>query len=176
MATFQASLQALSNTPASLGKIVDGLDRYCREHSLEGRRFTTAFLAEINTHTREMNYVNAGHNDPILRRANGAIERLGVGGPPFGLPSLTDDPLVYSSARVQLQPGDLLFIFTDGLLEAVNGSDEEYGEARLLSQLQTAIPESSDSTLQRVMADVNAFVGQARQHDDITALVLRVAS
>src|SRR5579862_560902 len=174
MATFQASLQALSNTPASLGKIVDGLDRYCREHSLEGRRFTTAFLAEINPRTREMDYVNAGHNDPILRRASGAIERLAVGGPPFGLPSLTDDPLVYSSARVQLQAGDLLFIFTDGLMEAVNGADEEYGEGRLLAQIQAVPAESSDATLQRIMADVNAFVGQARQHDDITALVLRV--
>ena len=176
MATFQASLQALSNTPASLGKIVDGLDRYCREHSLEGRRFTTAFLAEINPQTREMDYVNAGHNDPILRRASGAIERLAVGGPPFGLPSLTDDPLVYSSARVQLQAGDLLFIFTDGLMEAVNGADEEYGEGRLLAQIQAVPAESSDATLQRIMADVNAFVGQARQHDDITALVLRITA
>jgi serine phosphatase RsbU (regulator of sigma subunit) len=176
MATFQASLQALSNTPAPLAKIVDGLDRYCREHSLEGRRFTTAFLAEINPQTREMNYVNAGHNDPILRRASGAIERLAIGGPPFGLPSLTDDPLVYSSARVQLQPGDLLFIFTDGVIEAVNSADEEYGEARLLARMQSAPSENSDATLNRIMADVNTFVGQARQHDDITALVLRVTA
>ena len=63
-------------TPVSLGEIVDGLDRYCRAHSLEGRRFTTAFLAEIDPQTREMNYVNAGHNDPVLRRASGSIERL----------------------------------------------------------------------------------------------------
>ncbi len=176
MATFQASLQALSNTPTSLGKIIDGLDRYCREHSLEGRRFTTAFLAEINLQTREMHYVNAGHNDPILRRASGAMERLGIGGPPFGLPSFTDAPIVYSSARLQLQPGDLLFIFTDGVVEAVNDADEEYGEARLLARLQSAPPESSDATLQRIMSDVNAFAGQARQHDDITALVLRVTA
>jgi serine phosphatase RsbU (regulator of sigma subunit) len=176
MATFQASLQALSNTPASLAKIVDGLDRYCREHSLEGRRFTTAFLAEINPRTREMMYVNAGHNDPILSRASGAIERLAIGGPPFGLPSLTDEPLVYSSARVQLQPGDLLFIFTDGLMEAVNSADEEYGEGRLLARIQSAPAENSEATLHRIMADVNAFVGQARQHDDITALVLRVTA
>jgi sigma-B regulation protein RsbU (phosphoserine phosphatase) len=176
MATFQASLQALSNTSASLAKIVDGLDRYCRDHSLEGRRFTTAFLAEINPQTRQMNYVNAGHNDPILRRASGAIERLAIGGPPFGLPSLTDQPLVYASARIQLQPGDLLFIFTDGVIEAVNGADEEYGEVRLLANIHAAPLESSGATLQRIMADVNAFVGQARQHDDITALVLRVSA
>ena len=86
MATFQASLSALAATPVSLGEIVDGLDRYCRAHSLEGRRFTTAFLAEIDPRTRQMNYVNAGHNDPVLRRASGSIERLSTGGPPFGIP------------------------------------------------------------------------------------------
>src|SRR5271155_136489 len=82
MATFQASLRALAATPAPLEEIVVGLDRYARAHSLEGRRFTTAFLAEINVEAREMSYVNCGHNDPILRRASGEIERLSIGGPP----------------------------------------------------------------------------------------------
>jgi phosphoserine phosphatase RsbU/P len=176
MATFQASLSALAATPVSLGEIVNGLDRYCRAHSLEGRRFTTAFLAEIDPQTREMNYVNAGHNDPVLRRASGSIERLSTGGPPFGIPSLTDQPIEYASARVQLQPRDLLIIFSDGVIEAVNESDAEYGEAKLLGCIQSAPQEASDGTLQRIMSDVNAFVGPARQHDDITCLVLRVTA
>jgi sigma-B regulation protein RsbU (phosphoserine phosphatase) len=155
---------------------VVGLDRYCRAHSLEGRRFTTAFLAEINPKSREMTFVNAGHNDPILRRASGQIERLSTGGPPFGLPLFTDEPLPYPSGRVLLQPGDLLIIFTDGVVEAVNNAGDEYGEARLLACIQTALPQSSDETLKQVMADVNTFVGYARQHDDITCLVLRVSA
>ncbi len=76
MATFQSGLRALSGTTASLEGIVARLDRYARAHSLEGRRFTTAFLAEIDPATRKMRYTNCGHNDPILRRASGAIERL----------------------------------------------------------------------------------------------------
>ncbi len=176
MATFQASLRALAATPTTLDEIVVGLDRYCRAHSLDGRRFTTAFLAEVDLKTREMIYVNAGHNDPILRRASGQIERLPIGGPPFGIPLFTDDLIPYASGRIQLQPGDLLFIFTDGVVEAVNDTGEEYGEARLLPCVQNAPPESSDETLKRVMADVNAFVGYARQHDDITCLVLRVGA
>jgi len=176
MATFQASLRALTATPETLDEIVVGLDRYCRAHSLEGRRFTTAFLAEVNPETREMTYVNAGHNDPVLRRASGKIERLGTGGPPFGLPLFTDDEVPYPSARVQLFPGDLLFIFTDGLVEAVNDAGEEYGEARLLPCIQTSPPESADEMLKRVMTEVNSFVGYARQHDDITCLVLKAAS
>jgi serine phosphatase RsbU (regulator of sigma subunit) len=176
MATFQASLSALAATPVTLDEIVVGLDRYCRAHSLEGRRFTTAFLAEVDPKTREMIYVNAGHNDPILRRASGQIERLPTGGPPFGLPLFTADPVPYSSGRIRLQPGDLLVIFTDGVVEAVNDAGEEFGEARLLPCIQNAPAESSDETLKRVMADVNLFVGYARQHDDITCLVLRVTA
>ena len=166
----------LAATPVTLDDIVEGLDRYCRAHSLDGRRFTTAFLAQIDPKTREMVYVNAGHNDPILRRASGQIERLPTGGPPFGLPLFTDEPVPYPSGRVQLHPGDLLFIFTDGVVEAVNDAGEEYGEARLLPCVQNVAPETSDETLKRVMADVNAFVGYARQHDDITCLVLRVSA
>ena len=174
MATFQASLRALTATPATLDEIVTGMDRYCRAHSLEGRRFTTAFLAEVNTATLEMVYVNAGHNDPIVRRASGKIERLSSGGPPFGLPLFTQSEVPYSAARVQLQPGDLLFIFTDGVVEAVDDKEREYGEARLLPCIQNAPVESAGETLRRVMADVNVFVGTARQHDDITCLVLRI--
>jgi phosphoserine phosphatase RsbU/P len=177
MATFQASLRALSATPATLGEIVAGLERYARAHSLEGRRFTTAFIAEINPTTREMRYVNAGHNDPVLRRASGQIERLSTGGPPFGLPLFTEEEVPYPSGTVQLQPGDLLFIFTDGVVEAVNDSEEEYSEKRLLPCLNSVPADASAAeVLRRVMEDVNSFVGYMRQHDDITCLVLRVAS
>ncbi len=175
MATFQASLRALSATPASLDQIVDGLERYARAHSLEGLRFTTAFLAEINLETREMCYVNCGHNDPILRRASGEIERLSTGGLPLGTPLFTETEIPYSSGRTQLHPGDLLFIFTDGVIEAVNEAGEEYGEARLLPCVQP-LPVGAAGVLSRVMTDVNNFVGYARQHDDITALVLRVTA
>jgi sigma-B regulation protein RsbU (phosphoserine phosphatase) len=175
MATFQASLRALAATPASLDEIVTGLERYARAHSLEGLRFTTAFLAEINPETREMRYVNCGHNDPILRRSSGQIERLSIGGPPLGTPLFTEDEISYPSGSVQLQTGDLLFIFTDGVVEAVNEPGEEYSETRLLSCVQPT-PATAADVLSRVMTDVNNFVGYARQHDDITALVLRVTS
>jgi phosphoserine phosphatase RsbU/P len=175
MATFQASLHALATTSESLDEIVAGLNRYASTHSLEGRRFTTAFLAEIEPRTREMRYVNAGHNDPVLRRASGGIERLTTGGPPFGMPPLSDKEISYASGRVRLEPGDLLFIFTDGVIEAVNEANQEFSEVRLLGELKAAPAETASETLKRVMAAVNAYVGTARQHDDITCLVLRVA-
>jgi phosphoserine phosphatase RsbU/P len=176
MATFQASLRALSATPSSLEEIVVGLDRYARAHSLGGQRFTTAFLAEIDPATRAMRYVNAGHNAPILRRASGQIEQLEAGGPPLGLPLFTENEIAYASGSAQLQPGDLLFIFTDGVAEAVSESGDEYGESRLIACLESAASGTAAEILNRVMADVNAFAGYARQHDDITCLALRVAA
>jgi len=67
-------------------------------------------------------------------------------------------------------------IFTDGVVEAINMADEEFGEARLLECIKNAPAQSASETLQRIMAQVNAFVGAARQRDDITCLVLRVTS
>ena len=176
MATFQSGLRTLSATPASLDEIVVGLDRYARAHSLEGRRFTTAFLAEIDPENWAMRYVNAGHNDPILRRASGQIERLASGGPPFGIPLFTDSEIAYVSGSVQLFPGDTLFVFTDGVAEAINERGEEFGESRIISSINSSPADTAQVILNRVMSDVNSFVGFARQHDDITALVLRVVA
>jgi len=175
MATFQSGLKALASTPATLGEVVTGLDRYARAHSLGGQRFTTAFLAEIDPRTREMRYTNCGHNDPVLRRATGEIFRLAVGGPPLGLPLFSDDEIAYGSEKVQLMPGDLLFIFTDGLVEAVNEKGDEFKESRLISSIGAVASGSAAEILSSTMRDVNEFVGYARQHDDITALVLRVS-
>jgi len=174
MATFQSGLRALSATPATLDEIVLGLERYARAHSLEGRRFTTAFIAEIDPQTRAMRYINAGHNYPILRRASGAVERLEIGGPPFGVPLFSDNEIVYGVGRVQLGPADLLFIFTDGVAEAVNEKGEEFGELRIVPAILSMPSGTAAAVLNRVMSDVNTFVGYARQHDDITALVLRI--
>jgi len=174
MATFQASLRALSATRATLPEVVAGLDRYARAHSMDGRRFTTAFLAQIHPQTHEIEYTNAGHNDPVLRRASGEIERLSTGGPPFGLPLFTEHEVIYESGKLELRPGDLLLIFTDGLIEAVDERGQEFGELRLLRLIQSVPQERAATTLERVMKEVSGFVGLARQHDDITCLVVKV--
>jgi serine phosphatase RsbU (regulator of sigma subunit) len=170
MATFQASLQTLSSAAASLAELVTGLNRFSAAHSLGGMRFTTAFVAEFDPATRRLAFVNAGHNAPMLRRAPGPIERLEAGGVPFGISA----DAAYESAVVSLAPGDLLVIFTDGLVEAVNEQGQEFTEARLLEVARSASPESAAATQARIMAALDAFVGRARQHDDTTCLVLRV--
>ncbi len=172
MATFQASLRALESTGIAFPELVRGLNSYACENSLNGLRFTTAFLAEIDVSTRDMVYTSAGHNPPLLRRADAAVERLEAGGLPFGI----ERHQQYERGSTRLAPGDLLVIYTDGLVEAINEKDEQFEERRLLDVIRaTPSAENAAATLARLTSAVDAFVGQARQHDDLTCLIVRAA-
>jgi phosphoserine phosphatase RsbU/P len=172
MATFQASLQTLSALPTNLLDLVLALNQYACAHSLGGARFTTAFLAELDLETGALTYISAGHNAPVLRRASGGVERLEAGGLPLGILANAS----YECGGSILRPGDLLVIFTDGVVEAENEAGEDYGEGRLLNLIgssATTAVESAAATLNRLMVSVDTFVGPTRQHDDITCLILR---
>jgi len=169
-ATLQASLRTLAALPGSLPELVAQVNRYACEQSLQGRRFTTAFVAELEPATGALHYVNAGHNWPVLRHASGAIERLEAGGLPLGI----NADLPYQCGVATLARGDLLLIFTDGLVEAEDDRAREYGEERLLPLVQALQGGTAAEALQRIMSSVDAFVQLTRQHDDITCLVLRM--
>ena len=169
MATFQASLRTLAITPSPLADLAAGMNRYACTNSQSGLRFTTAFLGEFNPADSSLIYINAGHNPPVLRRNNGAVERLTIGGLPLGI--LAEGR--YESDSVKLQAGDWLVIFTDGLVEALNARDEEYGEARLLDVLNAGASAQPDELLRRIMASADAFVGTTPQHDDITCMLVK---
>ena len=137
-----------------------------------GRRFTTAFLAEYEPALGRITYVNAGHNFPVLRRASGAVERLEVGGIPLGILQQTS----YEIGEATLGAGDLLIVFTDGLVEAENERKDEYGEPRMLSLIAGMGGASAAEALRRMLLSVEGFAGHTRQHDDITFLLLRKTS
>jgi phosphoserine phosphatase RsbU/P len=169
MATLQASLRTIAGEGASLADLVMRLNRYACAHSLDGRRFTTAVLAEYEPATRRLSYVNAGHNAPILRRANGDMEKLDIGGVPLGIQSAA----AYETSAKDLRPGDALIFFTDGVVEAFDESGQEFGDARWLAAIR-GLPEiSAQESLQFLMTGVDAFVGATRQSDDITCMIFR---
>lgn len=169
MATFQASLKTLSTAQVALPELAANMNRYACSNSQGGLRFTTAFLAEYDPARRTVDYINAGHNNPILRRANGTIERLDVGGLPFGiLPEAS-----YHEASVTLAPGDWLIIFTDGLVEAENAHQEEYGEGRLLNAIAAGSADDPAALLKRLLNELDLFVGNTPQHDDVTCMLLK---
>lgn len=168
MATFQASLKTLSSTPGPLTELVARMNRYACSNSQMGRRFTTAFIAEYDPASRRLKYVNAGHNNPMLRRRSGSIERLEAGGMPLGVMEIAS----YDSGERVLEPGDWLAIFTDGVVEAEDLQQQEYGEMRLISILQTGANATPSLLLNNILADLDRFVGNAPQHDDVTCLLV----
>jgi serine phosphatase RsbU (regulator of sigma subunit) len=171
MATLQASLRTLAGICTSTLELIERLNQYCCQQNVGGQRFTTAFLAELDPTTRQLTYVNAGHNYPVLRRAAGLIEHLEIGGVPLGLlPSAH-----YECGQVTLAPGDLLVVYTDGLVEAQNDNEEQYGESRMFTALMANRPAATAAeVLQSLMSSADRFTGTAPQHDDITCLVLRI--
>lgn len=168
MATFQASLKTLSATSPDLVELVCGLNRYASDHSIRGSRFTTAFLAEFDPATRVITYVNAGHNPPMRLRGVD-VEKLNVGGVPLGI--LKDAN--YESGQTVLQPGDVLAIYTDGVVEAENVGGAEFGEDRMLAAIRAVPTGSAQQVVQQLMAQIELFVGTAPQHDDITCMIVR---
>jgi sigma-B regulation protein RsbU (phosphoserine phosphatase) len=169
MATYQASLKTLAGVSTSLLDLVGRMNNYACGNSQNGRRFTTTFIAEYNPATNDLVYVNAGHNPPILRRQTGTIERFPAGGIPLGI--LENTP--YESGSATLQRGDWLVIFTDGVTEAVNSRGDEYDEWRIMSLLNANLTATPPILLNTILNDINHFVGNTPQHDDITLMLLR---
>jgi sigma-B regulation protein RsbU (phosphoserine phosphatase) len=169
MATLQASLRTLASERRPLVELAERLNQYACGHSLDGQRFTTAVIAEYDPATRQLEYVNAGHNAPVLRRSNGGVERL----PSSNLPLGISPDHSFSASVVRLQSGDTLVLFTDGVVEAFNAAGEEYSDGRWLQVILSLPQLSAQDTLHRLMKSVEDFVGNTRQSDDITCLVLQ---
>jgi phosphoserine phosphatase RsbU/P len=171
MATIQASLHTLSTTAGSLPELALRMNHYACTNSQNGRRFTTAFLAEYEPASRVLTYVNAGHNPPLLRRRSGNMEELAAGGLPLGVL----DDAAYKSGAVTLASGDLLAIFTDGVVEAENAQGQEYSQTRLLAALEAHAAAPPAILLSTILFDIARFVGSAPQHDDVTLVLLKAA-
>jgi serine phosphatase RsbU (regulator of sigma subunit) len=169
MATLQASLRTLASEGPPLSQLAERLNYYACEHSLGGQRFTTAVIAEYDPSNHQLSYVNAGHNFPVLRRTNGTMERLESSGLPLGISSTAKFP----STQVELQPGDTLVLFTDGVVEAFNSAGEEFSDSRWVNLIRGLPRLAAQDTLRSLMKSVEDFVGATRQSDDITCLVLQ---
>ena len=169
MATFQASLRTLSTSGIVLAELVAGVNRYACSNSQGGVRFTTAFFAELDPVTGDVVYINAGHNVPILRKTSGTVERLEAGGIPIGI--FAESP--YQAGTTRLEHSDWLVIFTDGIVEAVNGKDEEYGEPELIRVVDRQSGSAPAELLRSLLGELDKYVGNTPQHDDMTCLLLK---
>ncbi len=169
MATLQASLRTVASEGVPLVQLAERLNHYACAHSLGGQRFTTAVIAEYDPATRLLQYVNAGHNAPVVRHANGGIDRLESSSLPFGI----TPEAAFSSASITLQPDETLVLFTDGVIEAFNTAGEEFSDTRWINVIRALPKSTAQETLRLLMKSVEEFVGATRQSDDITCLVLQ---
>ncbi len=171
MASLQASLRGQTLDGADdLATLMSRINRLVHDAS-PINRYATFFYGQYDPARRRLDYVNAGHNAPMLLRADGGpAERLSVGGMVVGLLPEND----FSQGSVELGPGDLLAGFTDGISEAMNAADEEWGEAKLEQALRSCKDLPAADVLPRVFAAADAFAAGAPQHDDMTLVVVRV--
>jgi sigma-B regulation protein RsbU (phosphoserine phosphatase) len=171
MASVQASLRTASlftgNDPAALLRIVN-IQAYA---SSLADRYATVFYGVFDKSTRTLRYVNAGHTPPVVVRRDGSVDTLGTGGAPVGMFPDSD----YEEGVVQLDPGDVVITYTDGVIEAANQSGEEWGVQGLLQAAGAWAPHRDEDAEDLVRLIFNSMDDFSRecQTDDATLAVLR---
>jgi serine phosphatase RsbU (regulator of sigma subunit) len=173
MASLHASLRSqMLGGAGDLGTKMANVNRLLYDAS-ESNRYATLFYAELDCASRTLHYVNGGHNPPaVLRQEDGALRvlRLADGGPVVGLLA----GAVYREQMLQLLPGDILLAFTDGISEAMNPAEDEWGEDRMIAEAQTHADLNAEELLQHLFRAADDFATGAPQHDDMTIVLLKL--
>ncbi len=151
----------------NLGDVFSEVNNILCESNSEGL-FITAFEGVLDLETGEFNYVNAGHERPFIL-SNGAFEEYKIK-PGFVLAGMED--MRYTAGKTSIKPGDKIFLYTDGVPEATNSNNELYGMERLNKILNSVQNENAETILAKVKENVNDFVGEADQFDDLTMLCI----
>jgi sigma-B regulation protein RsbU (phosphoserine phosphatase) len=167
MSNLQAAVRAFATPTAEPADVCDKVNRLLCRNIATGK-FVTFCYAVIDTTRQSMTYANAGHNHPVLRRADGSVERLTTTGLVLGVA----DDWSYTSGRHDLIAGDRLVCFTDGITEAASPADEEFGDARLIETLGALAAYRAPAIAEGLMQAVTTWTGGAAQ-DDATLIVVR---
>ncbi|MCX6598607.1 MAG: SpoIIE family protein phosphatase [Acidobacteria bacterium] len=169
MSSLQARVQVLVEDAPDLASMVTRLNRVITS-TCPSNRFITFFMAVLEPTTGETVYCNAGHNPPLLVRANGDVETLEGGGMILGILPKAQ----YSERRTQLDPGDVLVLFSDGVTEGVKaGTDEEFGEDRLAAAIQRSAKLPATEMIDAINREVAEWAAGTAPADDVTLVVVR---
>jgi phosphoserine phosphatase RsbU/P len=169
MSNLQAIVRALASETLSPKELTEKINRVMYRNVADGK-FITFFYAVIDRHSQTLHYSNAGHNAPILLHEDGTQLRLEEGGVVLGAFQESS----YQQGEVELQSGDRLVLYTDGVTEAVNGKEEEFGEERLVQALVSDRHLRAETLRNRLLDQVNEFSG-GELDDDVTVLVVAVS-
>jgi serine phosphatase RsbU (regulator of sigma subunit)/pSer/pThr/pTyr-binding forkhead associated (FHA) protein len=168
MSSLHAAIHGQVAAKTSLHQTVTSVNQYLADNT-PTNRFVTLFIAELDPQNGVLRYINAGHNPPIMGRADGRVEQLESGGFPLGiLPSAE-----YEVGTVNLYSGDTLVIYSDGVNEANNLAGDEFGMERLTQVISKNIKSSAAGMRDKVESALSAFTQTAPANDDITLVIVK---
>jgi serine phosphatase RsbU (regulator of sigma subunit)/anti-sigma regulatory factor (Ser/Thr protein kinase) len=168
MMTAKTIIKDLAESGMAVNEIFTKANEKLCENNESGM-FVTAWMGILDLKTGNLQFANAGHNPPLLKRADGSFEYLKTRA---GFVLAGMEGVRYRVAELTLAPGDRLFLYTDGVPEATNADNKLYGEDRLLDFMNRNSTVEAKALLQRLKANIDEFVGDAPQFDDITMLLL----
>ena len=169
MALTRSTVRASVSQAFSLANGISQVNRLISNDSIGGM-FVTLFYAQLALKTGQLIYVNAGHNPPLVyHRSTDEWTSLTRTGVALGV----EENQIYAQMSVQLNPGDFILMYTDGLTDAIDPEEQSFGEARLRQSLDKHKLESATDILAGIQADVNQFIRSSEPFDDITALIIK---
>lgn len=168
MSSLHASIHAQVSAKNSLPETVCSVNQYLA-HNTPANRFVTLFVAELDPETGALNYINAGHNPPLIGRRDGRIEQLDSGGFPLGIMPMAE----YEQGTLRLDPGEVLVIYSDGVSEAANLNGDEFGLERLSQVIQKNLAASASGLRDKVESALSSFTQTAPAGDDITLVIVK---
>lgn len=171
MMTSKALIKSHAESGLTVNEIFTQVNTLLCENN-EAGMFVTAWMGILDLETGLVRFVNAGHNPPVIRRKNGSYEYLKCKSN-FVLAGM--EGVRYKEQQLQLEKGDEIYLYTDGVTEAHDADNQLFGEDRLLESLNCSANMSVDDICKKVKADVDGFVGDAEQFDDITMMCIRLS-
>jgi serine phosphatase RsbU (regulator of sigma subunit) len=168
MSSLHAAIHAQVVAKSSLDETIASVNEYLAENT-PANRFVTLFAAELDPSTGKLRYINAGHNPPLVGRVDGNVEQLPSGGLPLGIMGGAQ----YDAGELQLNPGEVLVVYSDGVSEAVNLREEEFGIERLTEVIRKNRSASAAGIRDKVESSLSAFTETAPANDDITLVIVK---
>jgi phosphoserine phosphatase RsbU/P len=168
MSSLHAAIHGQVAAQTPLDRTVTSINEYLAENT-PANRFVTLFIGELEPETGYLKFINAGHNPPIIGRADGTIEQLSSGGLPLGIMPFAE----YEIGHAQIDPGDVLVVYSDGVTEANNINEDEFGIERLQNVIKAHVSQSASRIRDRVEAALSDFTGTAAPNDDITLVIVK---
>lgn len=168
MSSLHAAIHAQVAAKSSLLETVESVNRYLADNT-PANRFVTLFIAELDPTAGTLEYINAGHNPPLIGRMDGTVEKLDSGGFPLGIIPMAN----YETGRLQLNIGEALVVYSDGVSEANNLTGDEYGLDRLSEVVSKNLNRSASGIRDKVESSLSEFTQTAPVGDDITLVIVK---